>query len=253
MSRRRGPPERVHYRPMAARSEGLDKDGAAIQEMFDGVAPRYDLLNHVLSVCLDVVWRRRAAASLAATTDGPVLDLCSGTGDQARAVHRRGLAVTGVDFSLSMLARARRKLRRLRGAPAALVAADALSLPFAKGRFGGATVAFGVRNVADLDSALAEMARVLRPRGRVAILEFAVPRRWPVRPLYLFYFRRVLPWIGWLLSPRGAAYEYLRDSVLEFPQRHGFLAHLERGGFEEAAWRDLAGGVVCLYTARRAA
>jgi demethylmenaquinone methyltransferase/2-methoxy-6-polyprenyl-1,4-benzoquinol methylase len=217
--------------------------------MFAGVAPRYDLLNHLLSGALDFVWRRRAAAVLAAGT-GPasrVLDLCCGTGDQATADASGGRRVAAADFCLPMLARARLKFeRRARPRPQAL-AADALSLPFPDRAFGGATVSFGLRNVADLDAALGQLARVLQPGGRLVVLEFALPRLRPLRALYLFYFLRLLPGIGRLLSPRGSAYSYLPESVLQFPQRREFLDRLAAAGFTDLAWEDLAAGAVCLY------
>jgi demethylmenaquinone methyltransferase/2-methoxy-6-polyprenyl-1,4-benzoquinol methylase len=235
----------------------LDKSGTAIRDMFAGVAPRYDLLNHLLSASLDVVWRRRAAAALGLPAGARVLDLCCGTGDQALALGRRGLRVAAADFCVPMLALARRKFvprREARGgAPRrglAPLAADALALPFPPGGFDGATVAFGLRNVADLDRALAELAAALRPGGRLAALEFAIPRPRLLRALYLFYFRRLLPRIGRLLSPRGSAYTYLPSSVLEFPQREELLARMAAAGFGDLSWRDLAGGAVCLYVGR---
>jgi demethylmenaquinone methyltransferase/2-methoxy-6-polyprenyl-1,4-benzoquinol methylase len=234
---------------------GLDKSGRAIQDMFAGVAPRYDLLNHLLSGALDTVWRRAAARALGLGPGARVVDVCAGTGDQAVAVARRGPWVAAADFCLPMLAPARGKFARLgrrRGAGgAAPLAADALSLPFRARGFDGATVSFGLRNVADLGAALGELHAVLAPGGRLAVLEFALPRAPWVRGLYLFYFRRILPWIGRLLSPRGAAYAYLPASVVAFPQREGFVAALAAAGFIEGAWRDLALGVVCLYTGRR--
>ena len=224
----------------------VDKQAAVIRAMFAEVAPRYDFLNRLLSVRLDVRWRRRAARALAGAPEGPLLDLCSGTGDQALAVQRTlHRPVVAADFCLPMLALAARK-----GVDG--LAADALALPFPTDRFAGATVAFGLRNVADLEAALGEIHRVLLPGGRLAALEFALPRGW-VRPLYLFYFRHVLPRIGAWLSPRGSAYTYLPDSVSDFPQRGALTALLAREGFAEANWTDLSGGTVCLYSARKAA
>ena len=222
--------------------------------MFAGVAPRYDLLNHLLSGALDVVWRRRAAAALGLGPGARVLDLCCGTGDQAAAIARRGPAVAAADFCLPMLALARPKfapVRCDRSPRPRPLAADALALPFPPASFDGATVAFGLRNVADLDRGLGELARALRPGGRLIVLEFALPANRALRGLYLIYFRRVLPWIGRLLSPRGSAYRYLPNSVMEFPQRRGFLERMTAAGFAEPAWRDLAGGTVCLYSGTR--
>jgi demethylmenaquinone methyltransferase/2-methoxy-6-polyprenyl-1,4-benzoquinol methylase len=166
--------------------------------------------------------------------------------------------VAAADFCLPMLAIAQTKFRRgsrpHRRQPAGAVApprplaADALALPFPPGRFAAATVAFGLRNVADLDLALRELAAALAPGGRLAVLEFAVPRAAPLRALYLFYFRRVLPWIGRRLSDSSSAYDYLPSSVLGFPQRGGFLDRMAGAGFADLAWRDLAAGIVCLYT-----
>jgi len=234
----------------------LDKSGRTIRDMFAGVAPRYDLLNHLLSGALDVLWRRRAAAvlregGLAGRPGTPVLDLCCGTGDQATADAAAGRPVAAADFCVPMLALARRKFRRhdrrdRRPRPQAL-AADALSLPFPDRAFAGATVSFGLRNVADLDAGLAQLARVLAPGGRLVVLEFALPRLRPLRALYLFYFRHLLPGIGRLLSPRGAAYSYLPESVLQFPQRRDFLDRMAAAGFTALAWEDLAAGAVCLY------
>jgi demethylmenaquinone methyltransferase/2-methoxy-6-polyprenyl-1,4-benzoquinol methylase len=237
-------------------SVAVDKRGGAVRAMFAGVAPRYDLLNHLLSGALDLVWRRRAAAALGLGPGARVLDLCSGTGDQAVAVGRRGPRVAAADFCLPMLVRSRRKFAALatRAAGAAWpLAADALALPFPPASFDGATVSFGLRNVEDLDAALAALAAALRPGGRLAVLEFALPEDRLLRAGYLFYFRRLLPAVGRALSHRGSAYSYLPASVLEFPQRRGFAERLERAGFTGAGWRDLAAGIVCLYTAVRGA
>ena len=236
-----------------AMTAGLDKRDTAIRDMFGAVAPRYDLLNHLLSASLDHVWRRRSAAALELDGESPVLDLCCGTGDQAIALQRRGARVVAADFCLPMLSLAYRKYAGLDGRRPAGLAGDALRLPFAGGRFAAVTVSFGLRNVADLDAALAEMRRVLRPAGQVAILEFAIPTSRLLRAPYLFYFRRLLPWIGRRISDRGSAYSYLPASVLDFPQRQEFVERMAAAGLTEGAWRDLSGGVVALYTARRTA
>lgn len=231
---------------------GLDKSGRAIQEMFAGVAPRYDLLNRLLSARRDVAWRRQAALALGLPAGSRVLDLCCGTGDQALAVGRLGYRVVAADFCLPMLALARRKYERRRagGSTPWGTGADSLRLPFPDASFDGATASFGLRNLADLDTGLAEIARVLRPTGRVSFLEAAVPRNGLRRP-YLWYFTRVLPRIGRLLSPRGSAYTYLPDSVLEFPERERFVSHMARAGLICGRWRDLSAGAVCLYTGHR--
>jgi len=228
----------------------LDKSGTAIRDMFAGVAPRYDLLNHLLSASLDVVWRRRAAAALDLPVGAPALDLCCGTGDQATALRRRGARVAAADFCVPMLAIARRKFGRLAAPRPQALAADALALPFSNRSFQGATVSFGLRNVADLDASLRQLASVLRPGGKLVVLECAIPRRRPLRGLYLFYFLHLLPWIGRLISPRGSAYTYLPSSVLGFPQRQELLDRMTAAGFTDVAWEDLSGGTVCIYQGR---
>jgi demethylmenaquinone methyltransferase/2-methoxy-6-polyprenyl-1,4-benzoquinol methylase len=225
----------------------LDKSGRAIQDMFAGVAPRYDLLNHLLSANLDVVWRKRAAAALGVPAGSAVLDLCCGTGDQALALRRRGARVAAADFCVPMLALARRKFARSESPKPGALAADALALPFPARRFAGATVSFGLRNVSDLDAALRQIAGVLRPGGKLVVLECAIPRWQPLKGLFLFYFRHLLPWIGRLISARGSAYSYLPSSVLAFPQREGFLARMAAAGFTDLSFQDLTGGIVCLY------
>ncbi len=230
-----------------ATTASLDKSGRAIQEMFAGVAPRYDLLNHLLSASLDVVWRRKAAAALDLAPGAVALDLCCGTGDQSVALKKRGARVASADFCVPMLALARRKFGRLGSPRPGALAADALALPFPSGRFDGATVSFGLRNVADLDASLRQLARVLRPGGRLVVLECAIPKLPVVRQLYLFYFLRLLPWIGRLLSPRGSAYSYLPSSVVSFPQRQEFLDKMAAAGFTGLSCQDLSAGTVCIY------
>jgi demethylmenaquinone methyltransferase/2-methoxy-6-polyprenyl-1,4-benzoquinol methylase len=236
--------------PETSAAAPLDKSGQAIRDMFAGVAPRYDLLNHLLSGSLDLVWRRRAAVALGLPAGSEVLDLCCGTGDQATALRKRGARVAAADFCIPMLTIARRKFARTAAPRPGALAADALALPFPARRFAGATVSFGLRNVADLDLALRQLAGVLRPGGRLVVLEFAVPRLQPLKGLYLFYFRRLLPWVGRLLSDRGSAYTYLPNSVLGFPQRRGFLDRMAAAGFTDLGWNDLSGGIVCLYQGR---
>ena len=234
------------------RPESLDKSGKTIREMFSAVAPRYDLLNRLLSARLDVVWRRRAATALRLAPNARVLDLCSGTGDQAMAIRKRhGARVAAGDFCVPMLALARRKFAQIDHPRPANLASDALGLPFAERSFDAATVSFGLRNVADLGGALGEIRRVLKPRGELVVLEFALPRSRLLKRAYRFYFERVLPAIGRAVSHRGSAYRYLPDSVGRFPQREKFLAAMIAAGFDEVSWQDLSFGVVCLYRGRR--
>jgi demethylmenaquinone methyltransferase/2-methoxy-6-polyprenyl-1,4-benzoquinol methylase len=233
---------------MHADRGNVDKSSAAIQEMFAAVAPRYDLLNHLLSAGLDLVWRRRAAAALSLAPGSRVLDLCCGTGDQALVLQRHGARVVAADFCLPMLSLAEQKYANLNGSRPRGLAADALAVPLASGSIAAVTAAFGLRNVADLDGALAEAVRVLEPGGQVAFLDFALPRNPLLTAPYLFYFRRILPLVGRVVSPKGSAYTYLPASVEDFPQRQDFVARMLDAGFDTAAWKDLSGGIVCLYT-----
>ena len=233
-------------------SGAVDRSKTAIRDMFAGVAPRYDLLNRVLSGRRDVAWRRLAAAALGLPPGSRVLDLWCGTGDQALADRDAGFDVVAADFCLPMLALARDKYASEgdRDRPSGL-AGDTLALPFPDRSFAGATASFGLRNLEDLDAGLGEIARVLEPGGRVAFLEAAVPESWLRRP-YLVYFTRVLPAIGRALSSRGSAYRYLPASVLDFPDRDALVARMERAGLIAGGWRALSWGAVCLYTAHRA-
>jgi len=236
--------------PTPVPDPALDKSPRAIRSMFAGVAPRYDLLNRLISGFLDEGWRRQAAAAVDRSPAGPILDLCCGTGDQARAVRRRGRRVTAADFTLAMLALSRSKFARLEPPVPTPVSADALALPFSDDAYAGAVVSFGLRNVADLDRSLAELARVVRPGGRLVVLEAAVPRNRLLRPLYLFYFARLMPWLGKLLSPRGSAYTYLPASVVAFPDREAFLHRMAEAGWTDLTFHDLSLGAVCVYEGR---
>jgi demethylmenaquinone methyltransferase/2-methoxy-6-polyprenyl-1,4-benzoquinol methylase len=236
---------------MQSAGQPVDKNGQTIERMFSAVAPRYDLLNRLLSANLDQRWRRRAAAALTLPDGAPVLDVCAGTGDQALALRKRTSNVWAADFSVPMLEIANRKFKRSKPPFPAGFACDTLRLPLPSKSLGAVTVSFGLRNVADLDAALGEMFRVLQAEGEAAILEFALPRSRLLRKPYLFYFRNILPRIGTWISPRGSAYTYLPDSVMQFPQREQFTRRMEDVGFRDAAWHDLTGGIVCLYTGRR--
>jgi demethylmenaquinone methyltransferase/2-methoxy-6-polyprenyl-1,4-benzoquinol methylase len=229
------------------RSERLQRRPEVIRAMFAGIARRYERLNHLLSLGRDVVWRRRLAASVARAPAGLVLDLATGTGDVALGLDG---TVIGVDFCLDMLALARRKAGAARARPL-WVAADALALPFRNGSFAVVTVAFGVRNFADVGAGLREVGRVLRVGGILAVLEFQRPRSHVVRALTAVWDRAVVIPVGRLLSYDGEAYAYLPASILTFPDAAALGRGLGGLGFEAVTTRPLTGGIVALTTARK--
>jgi demethylmenaquinone methyltransferase/2-methoxy-6-polyprenyl-1,4-benzoquinol methylase len=231
-----------------------DKQPDRIASMFDAIAPRYDLLNHVLSAGIDRRWRRRAIQALGLTGRETLLDVCTGTGDVALESRRAGAAarVIGVDFAGAMLAIGLEKVRRAGdGARIALVRGDATRLPVRDAGVDAATVAFGIRNVERPELACAEMARTLKRGGRLAILEFGVPRIPGISTLYLWYFKYLLPLIGRSVSGHTAAYSYLPASVGAFPPPAEFMTILRQAGFVEVEAVPLTLGVVYLYVARR--
>lgn len=217
----------------------LAPDG--VRTMFDRIAPVYDAMNRVMTAGLDRSWRRLAVEAVVQPGDR-VLDACCGTGDLALAAEREGGRVTGLDFSGAMLERARRKSVTIEW-----VQGDLLALPFADGAFDAATVGFGVRNVADLERGLSELRRVLRPGGRLAILEITQPRG-ALRPFFSLWFDRVVPVLGRVL-PGGSAYTYLPASVRRFPTAEDLAATLRRCGFEDVSFRLLGGTIVALHRA----
>jgi demethylmenaquinone methyltransferase/2-methoxy-6-polyprenyl-1,4-benzoquinol methylase len=233
----------------------IDKAPSRIAAMFDAIAPRYDLLNHLLSAGLDRRWRNRAVAELALASDARVLDLCTGTADLAIATLRRSPAasVVGVDFAGEMLRRASEKVRRDGlSRSIVLVRGDATRIPLGDGTCDAATIAFGIRNVADPRHALSELARVLRPRAHVAILEFGEPRIPGIRTLYGWYFKYVLPLVGRTVSKHQSAYSYLPASVGTFPPPSEFSRMIAAAGFSEVRTVPLTFGIVYLYVAERA-
>ena len=233
----------------------LDKTPARISGMFDAIAPRYDLLNHVLSAGLDQGWRRRAIAELELPAGGRVLDLCTGTADLALAATERhpGASVVGVDFSSAMLRLGLRKVTAAGLRPRIrLVRGDATRIPVADRSCDAATIGFGIRNVAEPQAALAELARILRPGARLAILEFGQPRIPGIRSLYGWYFKYLLPLVGKLVSRHTSAYSYLPASVGTFPPPAEFARSLERHGFVSVRAVPLTFGIVYLYVASRA-
>lgn len=236
----------------ATRPTRLDKAGESIRAMFAGIAPRYDLLNSVLSMTSDRWWRQFVVrmAPPEAGSSAPILDACTGTGELAFAYARRvppGVEIIATDFCADMLAVAKRKVRGGRKAPRFLEA-DTLRLPFPDGYFQIVTVAFGLRNVADAVAGLDELIRVTQPGGRVAVLEFSRPRGPLIGPAYRFYFRRVLPWIGDHVAPtRNAAYHYLPASVLEFPDGQDMVRLMASRGLQRVRCHPLTFGIATLY------
>jgi demethylmenaquinone methyltransferase/2-methoxy-6-polyprenyl-1,4-benzoquinol methylase len=236
-------------------SQLLDKRESRIRTMFGNIAPRYDLLNHLLSLNVDRYWRWRTTRLVPPVVDdnpAPILDVCTGTGDLALAYDRAArhrVEIIGADFCLPMLLPARRKASKRRAEQRIrFIEADTQQLPFPDDTFQLVTVAFGLRNVTDTDRGLAEMVRVARPGGRVAILEFSRPRNWLLGPLYRAYFRWVLPLVGQLVSrSRDRAYNYLPASVMEFPDGEALAEKLREHGLVEVRWHPLTFGIATLY------
>jgi demethylmenaquinone methyltransferase / 2-methoxy-6-polyprenyl-1,4-benzoquinol methylase len=231
-----------------------DKTPSRIAGMFDAIAPRYDLLNHVLSAGLDRRWRVRAVEALALPDGARVLDLCTGTADLAIATVQgsRGTSVVGVDFAGAMLALGLSKVRTASlGGRIRLVRGDAAAIPVGTASCDAATIAFGIRNVADPERALTEIARVLRPGGRLAILEFGQPRVPGLRTLYSWYFRYMLPVVGRMVSKHQSAYSYLPASVGTFPPPAEFSRTLVATGFSQVHAVPLTFGVVYLFVAQK--
>lgn len=235
----------------------LDKSETRVRKMFGQIAPRYDLLNHLLSMNVDKYWRWRTVRAVPPAGDAPILDLCTGTGDLALAYYRASggrTRIVGADFCHPMLVRGRDK-GRCAGANGrlAFIEADAQRLPFPDDHFQIVCVAFGLRNVADTDRGLAEMARVCQPGGRVAVLEFSQPAWRPFRAAYGWYFRHVLPRIGQALSKNNQdAYNYLPESVRQFPCGEALAARMRAAGLRGVGYQPLTFGIATLYVGTKA-
>ncbi|MFL5604915.1 MAG: ubiquinone/menaquinone biosynthesis methyltransferase [Gemmatimonadaceae bacterium] len=235
-------------------AEGGDDKRAYVRSMFEQIAPRYDLLNHLLSLNVDRRWRRRALRALAwrRAPDGGYLDLCAGTLDMGAALSReRGFRgfVVGADFAVPMLKAGKGKAPAAALAP---VAADAQQLPLRDAAVDGVMVAFGIRNVASLDAALREVHRVLAPGGTFVILEFTTPRSRLLRMVYQGYFHRVLPIIGGAISGHRSAYRYLPESVAHFPAEPELARRMTAAGFRDVRYESLSLGIAAIHVGRRA-
>lgn len=220
--------------------------------MFDGIASRYDLLNHLLSLGIDKGWRRKAIREVMAAQPKNILDVATGTGDLAIAAAHKipDAKITGVDISVGMLDVGRRKIadQKLAGS-ISMQEADSEALPFCDASFDVVMCAYGVRNFEHLEAGLREMQRVLRPGGKLVVLEFSKPRSFPMAQLYSFYFKAILPLIGRMVSKHSKAYTYLPQSVAAFPEGAAFCDILRRCGYQSPKARPLSFGITTLYTA----
>ena len=230
----------------------VDKSGARVRSMFGQIAPKYDRMNHLLSMNVDRYWRWRTVRIVRPKPDEPILDVCTGTGDLAFAFYKaaKGRApLVAADFCREMLTIGERKKKKAGiDGQFVFIEADTQQLPFDDNRFQIVSVAFGLRNVADTDCGLREMTRVCRPEGKVAILEFSLPTRQPFRAVYGWYFRNVLPRIGqWLARNDQNAYSYLPESVGEFPSGNELAERMKQAGLAEVSIYPLTFGVATLY------
>ncbi len=232
----------------------ISAKGEQIREMFDDIAPRYDFLNRLLSLGIDQRWRRFAVSKISWSKGGRILDVATGTGDVALAIASatpESVTVVGMDFSPQMVELGRAKvLKSIHADRITMEVAPCELIPFPDSTFDSVTIAFGIRNVVDRLCGLREMERVLKPEGRVVILEFSNPRSKLVKSLYNFYFLRVLPAIGGLFS-KFSAYKYLPDSVLEFPSQEEFKKLMISAGFSRVEHFELTFGIATLYTGEK--
>jgi demethylmenaquinone methyltransferase/2-methoxy-6-polyprenyl-1,4-benzoquinol methylase len=251
-------PERVASSPERADPaivrDIVDERGVAVERMFSAIAPRYDFLNRILSAGRDRAWRREAVVATALPEGGRLLDVCTGTADMALETARQfpTARIVGVDFSRPMIALGISKIERARLTERVrLEVAPAEALPFPDASFDAATVAFGLRNLPDHRRGLREMYRIVRPGGRAVVLEFTTPPGRLFRGIYLWYFHRVLPWIGRLVSGHPSAYSYLPASVADFPSPEGLSAWMQEVGFREVSFRLLTNGVVAIHVGQK--
>ncbi len=220
-----------------------------VRTMFNTIAPRYDLLNHLLSLGIDKLWRKHAIETLRPLAPAHIIDVATGTGDFAIKAHQMlGCKVTGTDLSVGMLSVATEKVKEKKlSNDITFLEADSEQLPFESNTFDAVTVAFGVRNYGDLDKGLAEMARVIKKGARMVILEFSKPTMFPFKQLYLFYFKHILPLMGGIVSHDKKAYEYLPQSVLAFPDGDEFEAHMKQAGVKPIKRISQTLGIATIY------
>jgi demethylmenaquinone methyltransferase / 2-methoxy-6-polyprenyl-1,4-benzoquinol methylase len=235
----------------------VDKSGDRVKEMFAQIAPRYDLLNHLLSMGIDIRWRKKTVKKLRLDLDLPILDCCTGTGDLALMLANRvkgRVEVIGCDFCPEMLAIAGKKqVTAATDLPVRFIEADSQQLPFEDDAFQAVTVAFGLRNVQDTRLGLSEMIRVCAPGGQVAVLEFSQPETVGFKQAYHFYFRKILPRLGQSISNNShQAYEYLPNSVLEFPSGEQFAELMRELGLKNVKWFPFTFGIATLYVGDKA-
>jgi demethylmenaquinone methyltransferase/2-methoxy-6-polyprenyl-1,4-benzoquinol methylase len=235
-------------------AEGGSEKSEYVKQIFSDIAPRYDLLNHLLSLNIDRIWRRKAIARLGISRNpkGRYLDLCAGTLDVSAALAAsQGFhgSIVAADFAEPML---RAGMGKTRGRAINPVTADALRLPIGSGKMAGAIVAFGIRNVADLDAALAEVHRVLEPGARFVILEFSTPPSKIINAGYQLYFNRILPAIGGIISGHGTAYRYLPRSVANFPVEPELARRMTSAGFRNVFWKSLSFGIAAIHVGEKA-
>ncbi len=230
----------------ANRRASLSKRRAAVSEMFDHVAPRYDLVNDLLSLGLDRLWRTQTVNAVEPKPGQLILDLAAGTGTSSHPFTASGATVIPTDLSEGMLA-----VGKVRQPGLSFVNADALALPFADKTFDAVTISFGLRNVENVHAALVEMYRVTKPGGRIVICEFSTPTWKPFRHLYRRYLVRAFPVVVPFTSTNPVAYDYLVESILAWPDQRSLAAELTRAGWQRAGWKNLSGGVVALHRAHR--
>ncbi len=236
---------------MSAQEEGKKEQ---VTQMFDHIAPRYDFLNHFLSAHMDKIWRRKTVNQLRERQLDKVLDVATGTGDLAIVLyqHLQPNHITGIDISDGMLNIGRQKITQKKlTQKISLLHGDSENIPFESNSFDAVTCAFGVRNFENLETGLQEMYRALKPGGKAVILEFSMPRNKIFRNLYRFYFFRILPLVGRLVSKNTQAYYYLPDSVQSFPNYGTFTAKMDECGFSKSNFRSLSGGIACIYTGEK--